>query len=372
MVKICHMTSVHKSNDIRIFVKECTSLAKKENYDVFFVAPGSSRRENGVTIVGIGEQPKGRIGRMLKSGKSAYKAALELNADLYHFHDPELLPYGAKLKKKGKHVIFDSHENYPLQIREKYYIPKIFRNIIAKTYVRIENSVCKKIDGVIFPCLEDGVHPFEGRAKHTTTIDNMPRLEEIYNYYKGDAKRSVFSVCYAGSLSEARGITNLMDACYEAKVPLILAGNFTSAEYEAEVRARYSFSCVDYRGVYNREQLKDILEEASLGASTLLPVGQYKNIKNLPTKVYEYMSMGLPVLLSDHPYGREVVAKYNFAELVDAENPHAMAEMILELKNDPERCRRLGQNGRKAVKEVFNWDVEEEKLFNFYEEICGE
>lgn len=372
MVKICHMTSVHKSNDIRIFVKECTSLAKKGNYDVFFVAPGSSRRENGVTIVGIGEQPKGRIGRMLKSGKSAYKAALELNADLYHFHDPELLPYGAKLKKKGKHVIFDSHENYPLQIREKYYIPKILRNIIASVYGQIENRVCRKIDGVIYPCMVKGRHLFSGRANKAATVDNMPRLEELYDKYTDGIEKKEFAVCYAGSLSEARGITNLMDACYEAKVPLILAGNFTSAEYEAEVRARHSFSCVDYRGVFNREQLKDILEEASLGASTLLPVGQYKDMDNLATKVYEYMSMSLPVMLSDYPYERGMIEKYDFGVVVDAENPHAMAEMILELRNDPERCRRLGQNGRKAVKEVFNWDVEEEKLFNFYEEICGE
>ncbi len=237
--------------------------------------------------------------------------------------------------------------------------------------MRIENSVCKKIDGVIFPCLEDGVHPFEGRAKHTTTIDNMPRLEEIYNYYKGDAKEA----CFPYAMQEVclkQGDHQPYGCLLRSEGSIDFGGQLHKCRIRSRSASKVQFLLCRLPRGYNREQLKDILEEASLGASTLLPVGQYKNIKNLPTKVYEYMSMGLPVLLSDHPYGREVVAKYNFAELVDAENPHAMAEMILELKNDPERCRRLGQNGRKAVKEVFNWDVEEEKLFNFYEEICGE
>lgn len=372
MVKICHMTSVHKSNDIRIFVKECSSLAKKENYKVYFVAPGYSRKENGVTVVGIGEQPGGRLHRMFKVGRMVYEAALALDADVYHFHDPELLTFGLKLKKKGKRVIFDSHENYPLQIREKYYIPKVLRNLIAAVYTRIENRVCRQIDGVIYPCLVKGKHLFAGRAKRTATVDNMPRLEELYDKYDESVEKDEFIVCYGGSLSEARGITNLTDACYLAGVPLILAGNFTSEEYEESLRSRESFDCVDYRGVYNRKELKEILEQSSLGASTLLPVGQYKDMDNLATKVYEYMSMGLPVMLSDYPYERGMIDKYGFGITVDAQNPSQMAEAILELKNDPERCKRLGKNGRKAVKEVFNWDIEEAKLFRFYEEICGE
>jgi glycosyltransferase involved in cell wall biosynthesis len=369
-MRICHMTSVHRSDDVRIFVKECSSLAKVEDNEVFLVAPGTSRQENGVTVVGIGAHPKGRLMRMLKTRKKVYMAALNLDADIYHFHDPELLSFGLKLKKKGKIVVFDSHEDYPRQIREKLYIPKMLRNPIAFFYKKKEDRVCKELDGVIYPNLEHGIHPFEGRTSIAATVDNMPLLEELYDRYEDQGSKKDFSVCYIGTLSKARGISNLMDACYEAGVRLILGGIFSSEDYEREIRRKKSFCIVDYRGKFGREELMDILNDSSLGASTLLHIGQYKDMQNLATKVYEYMSMALPVLITDGPYEREVIQKHDFGILVNPENPSEMARAITELKNSPEKCKRLGENGRKAIKEVFNWGIEEQKLFQFYAEIC--
>lgn len=369
-MKICHLTSVHQSDDVRIFLKECSSLAKISSYEVFLVAPGDSRRENGVKVIGVGPQPKSRLARFLRTRKKVYETALDLDADLYHFHDPELLSFGLKLKKKGKIVVFDSHEDYPRQIREKLYIPKILRNPMAYLYRKKESRICKQIDGVIYPNLEHGSHPFEGRAKKVATVDNMPLLGELYDKYVDKGPKKDFSVCYVGSLSKARGISNLIDACYLAQVPLILGGPFSSVEYEKEVRNKKSFDIVDYRGEFGRKELISILDCSTVGASTLLPIGQYKDMQNLATKVYEYMSMALPVLLSDGAYEREVINKYGFGVLVDPEKPSEMATAIIDLKEDPVKCRRLGANGRKTIKEVFNWDNEEKKLHQFYTEIC--
>ena len=108
MIKVCHMTSAHEEEDIRIFRKECVSLAEA-GYDVYLVERGESYEKNGVHIVGVGEIPAGRLKRMTQGAKKVYAAAKALDADIYHFHDPELLPYGLKLKKAGKKVIFDSH-----------------------------------------------------------------------------------------------------------------------------------------------------------------------------------------------------------------------------------------------------------------------
>ena len=199
MIKVCHMTSAHKPTDVRIFEKECVSLAKKEEYEVYLVAKGKSYDSKNVHIVGIGTNNRGRISRMLFTAKDIYKKALEINADIYHFHDPELLPYGLKLKKKGKKVIFDSHENYSEQIKEKYYIPKFLRGFISKIFKSYESKVSKKIDGVIFPCPMFGKHPFEGRSKRYVYINNTPILEELYNKYEESEKDySTPVVCYAG------------------------------------------------------------------------------------------------------------------------------------------------------------------------------
>ena len=100
--RICHVTSVHNSDDVRIFEKECVSLAKKDEYEVYLVAPGESRNDKNVSVIGIGEKPSSRIRRMINFSKNAYKEALKADADIYHLHDPELLRYALSFKKKGK------------------------------------------------------------------------------------------------------------------------------------------------------------------------------------------------------------------------------------------------------------------------------
>src|SRR5699024_5743785 len=137
--------------DIRIFQKECTFLAKEKDFDVYLVAQGESRQENGVKVIGIGETQKGRLNRMLNVSKQIYKQAAVLKADIYHFHDPELLRYARKLKNQGSIVIFDSHENYSKQIAEKQYLPVIVRKLAALVYKIYETHVVKRIDAVVTP-----------------------------------------------------------------------------------------------------------------------------------------------------------------------------------------------------------------------------
>ncbi len=55
-IKVCHITSAHNSDDIRIFHKECASLAKA-GYDTYLVAKGESREEKGVHVVGVDPPP---------------------------------------------------------------------------------------------------------------------------------------------------------------------------------------------------------------------------------------------------------------------------------------------------------------------------
>ena len=140
MVRICHITSAHDSDDDRIFHKECVSLAKA-GYDTYLVAAGESREEKGVHVVGLGPMPSGRLKRMHAFTRAVYMKALELDAEIYHLHDPELLPWGLKLKKHGKKVIFDSHENYPAQILEKKYLPVSIRKVLSMFFKQYETYV---------------------------------------------------------------------------------------------------------------------------------------------------------------------------------------------------------------------------------------
>jgi len=370
MLKVCHMTSAHRSDDVRIFHKECVSLVRA-GFDVYLVAQGRSYDCNGVHIVGVGEKARSRLERMFKTAKKVYQKALEIDADLYHIHDPELLLFAKKLVAKGKYVIFDSHENYGAQILHKKYIPFFLRNITSQLYKCFESYVLRNINAVIVPCTFNGINIFGKIAKKTIYIDNVPRLSQFYNKYQEKDLKGPY-VCYTGVLSHSRGITHLIKAAHRANTKLILAGKFSPQGYYEKLKDMPEFECVDYRGYLNHNEVVDIYNKSSVGMCTVLNIGQYNTGNNLATKVYEYMSMGLPVILSDSPYVRKILEEYNFGIPVQPDNVEEIASAIRYLLDNPGIAMQMGQNGRRAILEKFNWEIEEKKLISLYEEITTE
>lgn len=368
-MKICHMTSAHDSYDSRIFQKECASIADDDRFNVYLVAPGESRFDKNVNVIGVGKKPSSRMKRMLSFSKAVYREALNLDADIYHFHDPELLSVGLKLKKKGKKVIFDSHENTAEQIKIKKYLPGILRSIISRLYYIEETYICRKIDAVVFPCLVNGKNPFDGRCKQTVFINNLPFLSE---FTKVDKKEPKYDICVIGSLTEERGITKLLEAVKLTGCKVALAGDFSPSDYKETLENKGLLEGVDCLGTCDRTEVVELYSVSIMGASTILPVGQYPTINNLPTKVYECMAMGLPVIISDFDYPKEVMKTYEFGICVDCTNAQEIAGAIIKLKNDPELCEKYGKMGRKAVEEDFNWEKEVEKLIRLYRSLINQ
>ncbi len=370
MIKVCHMTSAHRQEDVRIFHKECCSLAQA-GYEVYLVSPGETYDKNGVHIIGI-QKGANRLDRILHASKRAYQAALALDADVYHFHDPELLPYGLKLKRKGKKVIFDSHECYTLQFRHKPYLPGWCSRILAWAYGYYEHYVVRRLDGLVVPSLIQGKNPLEGVCKRRAFVNNVPKLEAFYDRYDPAVPKYPRSICYTGSLTYARGITHLVKAAAKADCTLYLAGWFAPAEYQQQVQALPEFSHAVYLGPLSREQILDTLQHCQIGMATLLDVGQYSRACNLATKSYEYMSVGLPVIMTSSPYNETVCEKYRFGLCVAPDDIEGIASAIRRLLDDPDAARQMGENGRRAVKEEFNWSIEEKNLLKLYEDILND
>ena len=345
LMKVCHITSVHRSEDVRIFHKECISLVKA-GYEVYLVEQGESYEKNGVHIVGIGQPPAGRLKRMTLFAKQAYRAALTVDADIYHFHDPELLPWGVKLKKKGKRVIFDSHERYVEQLREKPYLPPWAAALAAMLYDSYERHALKQFDAAILPCTFEGKNPFQGRCTRTPIISNAAILGEFYDRYNPTALKKDRQICYVGGLTENRGITVGIKAAAKAGAHLTLAGEFSPPSYEERLRAMAEFSYVDYRGTLSRIEIADLLSESRIGLCALLDRGQYWKLDTFGIKVFEYMSMGLPVILHPSAYNQKMVEQYQFGLCADPENTDEFAAVIAFLLDCPDEARRMGENGR--------------------------
>ncbi len=369
-IKVCHLSSAHRNTDRRIFEAECTSLAKA-GYEVYLIGQGKSRIQNDVKVIGL-KKSKNRVDRMVRLTRYVYRKALSLDCDVYHLHDPELLLYALKLKKHGKKVIFDSHEFYTAQIPEKKYLPKPFMKIFGKIYGIYEGYILKRIDGAICPCTIQGENPFEGKCKYTALVNNTPVLGEFYEKYDPSVKKIGSSICCIGNLSYARGITNLIKAAYMADARLYLGGMFCSDDYKRSVESMPEYSCVTYLGYLDRNQVRQTLSQCSVCVSNTLNIGQYNHCDNLPTKVYESMAFGIPVIISDSPYVREVMSKYPFGKVIDPMDIEGTANAIRYVLDHPDRAKEMGEEGRRAIKEMLNWSVDEEQLLKLYEGVADD
>lgn len=364
MPQICHIDVQPKTGMFRL-MRECVA-AKQNGYNVLIISEGDSGNEAGMQFIGFPEEPS-RLKRFFVRSKKMVDMALRTDADIVQLHAPELLLYAMRLKRAGKKVIFDSHEFYTYQIREKHYIPFALRNLIAAIYSVIESFICRRIDGVVYPCTINGENYFNGKAKRSLKIENYSMPVDPVLLPAGPSFSR--TVIHAGGLTEARGITTLAQAVSRTDASLILCGPFSSPEYQEEVLSICPSGQIEYMGNLDRESLFRQYARAAIGVCTLHAVGQYALLDNMSTKVYEYMQCGLPVIMSNFPCYQRFNQKYNFGICVDSENSEEIAEAIRYLLDNPEEARRMGENGRRAVKEEFNWGVEEEKLLSLYEDI---
>lgn len=364
MIKVCHVTSAHKSLDVRIFQKQCTSLAKA-GYDTYLVAGGDSLVKNGVNIVGVGEFNGGRLKRMTSKARAVYKKALELDCDIYQLHDPELLPYALKLKRKGKKVIFDSHESIIDNITEKEYINKSFRFVISKIFDKYLKYVSKRIDAVI-TVTPHIVDYYEGISKKTVMITNYPMIKDEINCDLPNSRTIVFAGGVVSSWSHENIIKalQLVDATYN------LCGPCNEA-YLMKLNELDTSKKLKYKGVIPYEQSLGLINNSGIGMALCKPRpnvgGTLGTLGN--TKLFEYMMNSKPIICTDFILWKEIVNKYNCGICVDPENIEEIANAINYLLDNPEIAKEMGQNGRRAIEQEFNWDIEVQKLFKLYEEI---
>lgn len=362
-MKVCHITSVHKSTDVRIFEKECVSLAAA-GYDVYLVAQGESREEKGVHVTGVGEAPASRIKRMTIFARKVYKKALELDADIYHFHDPELLPYGVKLKKRGKKVIFDSHENILHQMLEKTYIPSCLRVPIDKIFRRYVKNAVKKIDCII-TVTPHIVEAFEKIHPNVREITNYPA------FYESDInpmdKYRQFSLCSTGGIDMQWNHHNIINAISDLNVTYILCGK-GDLDYIKQLENLENWHKVNFRGQVPYSESLQIQRKSHLGMALLQPGrntgGNIGTLGN--TKLFEYMMAGIPVICTHFELWHNIIDNCHCGICVNPENLEEISQAIKFLSEHPDEAARMGQNGRKAVKTEFNWSTQEKKLLDLY------
>ncbi|MFV9510443.1 glycosyltransferase family 4 protein [Tepidibacillus sp. LV47] len=365
--RICHLSSVHHYLDTRIFMKECSSLASA-NYETHFVVPKAEEKIiNGVHIHNVEKSHGGRLARMTKTVWRVFQKARSLDAKLYHFHDPELIPIGLILKILGKKVIYDVHEDVPRQILSKYWIKKPLRRLISWVFEKFENFAAKRFDAVVTatPHINER---FKKLGCKAVNVNNYPILEEFLdNPIDWSTKEN--AVCYVGGITGVRGLFEMVDAIKQTNSVLYLAGKFFTEDEHQKAKKMDGWKNVKELGQLNRKEVAQTLAKSKAGLVVLHPIENF--IDSLPIKMFEYMTAGIPVIASNFPLWEEIVLKHHCGICVNPMDPKEIANAINWLIEHPEEAEHMGRNGRNAAIHEYNWNSEKEKLLNLYEEILN-
>ena len=365
--KIRHLTSVHSIRDPRIFHKECQSLARLGNDVALIACHERAEVVDGIRIVPI-DPPTSRFDRLVRVGSQLCRAAARERADVYHFHDPELMWVGVLLKLGGSSVIYDVHEDVPKQIMSKPWIPGWARPLVARAAMIAERLAAQIVDGIV------AATPSIARkfpADKTVVVQNFPEA----SFARIDAAGPPFTArsdafVYAGGLMEIQGVREMAEAfaLLPAGMTGTVAGTFHTPALEMEISAMPGWQRVRYLRQVPRDEVVRVMGSARCGLVLNHPTINY--VEAYPTKMFEYMARGLPVVCSNFPLWVDIVTTADCGIAVDPRSPQAIADAIRLLGDDPTLARRLGENGRRAIAERFNWEAELSKLEALYRKVA--
>jgi glycosyltransferase involved in cell wall biosynthesis len=309
--------------------------------------------------------------RRARRTRAAFRLALRERADVYHIHDPELIGTALALKRATPaRVVYDCHEDNLGYVYQKPFIPRLLRRPLAAAVLLYEKRAARRLDAVV--TADDGVRQrFERLGARTLTLHNFPRLD-YFDCSVAAAKE--FDLVYHGSLPayHVKECFAIDDALTRRGryVRWLLLGRFADIEGARAGAAsrgaadRFSFEASVPHGEVARRVLT-----ARIGIVPLPDLPKFRH--NIPTKLFEFMALELPVVLSDLPPSQPFVGDGKCAVAVPPSDYDKYADAIIRLLDQPSLCQAMGQEGRRRVEREYNWEHEGARLVSLYRSLLG-
>ena len=374
-MNVCHITTVHPTKDARIFYRMCRGLAANK-IAVVLVAPGNFTPEPYLRD-STWNGKLAQAGRIRRAG-IALRAALAERADVYHFHDPELIPMALALKtvKPASAVVYDVHEDYPSMMRDKYWLPRWIRPAAASGAHLANRLAARCLDGIVVA--DRGVAGDFTKAASAKIFlyHNFPSLA-LFALPQVAPPRVEVDLVYLGGLSERAGFFVLLEAleilAQRGTRPTVRLAGYTDGEkglamIDAALSGHGLRGQVEFYGRLAHDQVPAWLCTGRIGLVLLQALPKF--MKNIPSKMFEYWACGLPVLASDLPPARQFLVDGKNGYLFSPKSAPQLAERIDYLLNHPETCRELGQTGQHMVREQWNNESQIGQLIHFYERLA--
>ena len=366
---VVHISTVHSSMDPRIRLKELRSAAENGFRATFVTAdPAARETGDGVRVERVPPSTFGRSGRVLVTAPYAVLRAFDLRADLYHIHDPELIPWAWLLLLKRVPVVYDIHENYVTSVLQKSYLPAPLRKTVA--------SLVSAAEGL-------STRPFHRIIAERYYERRFPGAFPVLNYPSGEllSEQPAFSenskkVIYTGTVSEDRGALNL--AALAAKRPgleVLVVGRCSAALSGRMKEAAGSGARLVLDGEGRYVPFPEIMAHYRrggllAGVALFSDTGHYRE-KEL-TKFFEYMAVGLPIVASDFPVWKRLIEDNGVGLCVRPGDVDAISGAVDRLRERPDEAAAMSERGRRLVADRFNWEREGQRLVGYYRKIIGE
>ena len=368
---VVQATSVHVPTDTRILHRECRSLVEA-GYRVVLVAPGISASDKAVDLLFV-PPPSNRLLRATQTAIRVIWTSIQERPTVLHVHDPELLPWAQLARLTGTKVIYDMHENLPAAILRKPWIPQRLRPAVAWTAKHMERVLIRGLP-VVFA--EESYPYLFSSSRQCVTVLNLPRVDMLPTS-ASERKFEHFSVGYVGGVSPDRGSKETLQALRKVRhngqrVDFHCVGPCTAA-HRQELLALWregDSGCLTLYGRVDPLLAWRTMAQCHVGMAVLHPSPNY--LASYPTKMFEYMGIGIPVIVSDFPLYREIIDRYRCGLCVDPTDALAIADAVEYLATHPEEAEGMGRRGAEAVREKLNWRAEERKLLRFYEILTEE
>lgn len=373
---VMHLAPGHWAGHMRIYHRECLALVEG-GYNVHLVAHdlNGERLDPRIHFTSLGSYGNSSLSWKLYDRycrcRNAYSMAIEAEAGLYHFHSPEFIPLAIKIRRKTKRpVIFDCMEDFEGYALQRRGIPIALRQPLAAIVKRQLHSAAMACDAVVVSDRGTGklLQPY---AQRVVLIHNFPKVN-LFKTRDIPFTEKPYDVVYHGSIPQYH-----LEACLAIDDVLVslgyqlkwrFMGQIPALDwFEAELMKRNALERFVLSGLVGHETVARELVKAKIGIIPLPDLPKFQN--NIPQKLFEFMAMGIPVVLSDLPPSRPFVGDGGCGFLVPPQDYQAFANSIIQLLNDPAIAVRMGKEGQKRVRAQYNWEKESQKLLNLYKEL---
>ena len=359
---ICHLTTVHQADDVRIFYKECLSLAKIKNYKVIICAPGEIPVKSNVIHYKMANTLSFRPARVVMSQINAMRVVFKIRADVWHIHDPELLPIATLLILMNRRIIWDSHEDYYRQfnssINYRQYIPTSLRPIMKLVVKTFLNYIDRQAVGIIgaTKSIAD-----EYKNTNVTVVGNEVVLSN-FKLCKPNYKNK--NVLFIGQPSSNQCYRQVVRAISMIPDLNLIVACRTIDETELKYTLEILKNRFSYLGWLNRKELSDAFSRSVVGLVTYDNNPNHQD--NQPNKFYEFCAAGLPILATPTKFNINLINNSRAGLITKDFNSKSIKLTLEKLVSSQKLWANYSEAGREWVKENGNWSTSEHSLFNLY------